>query len=378
MIEYPCYKAAAAHVAPVYFDVDKTVDKACDVIAEVSRQGVRLIAFPETFISGYPHWGRIVAPIESDHYFRALAARAIRIDGPEIARIRAAAAQFEVTVSIGFSEGTDVSVGCLWNSNVLIGGDGTLLNHHRKLVPTYVEKLVYANGDGAGLKVSGTELGRIGMLICGENTNPLARYALMAQGEQVHISSYPSVAPARRPDGSGGYDIQDGIRIRAASHSFEAKVFNIVAATPFDATARSFLESLGPDTLALLDRGSQTVSMILDPTGKPVCDVLSTEEGICVAEIDLERAVDLKRIHDVVGYYNRFDIFDLRVNTAPNLPINLSPRKPCADVSGERDGVEPAHDVEGFGADRAGRAALQRGTGGVEKVHYFGAPDAGE
>ncbi len=322
MIKYPRFKAAAAHVAPVYFDVDKTVDKACDLIEEAARQGIRLIAFPEVFISGYPHWGRIIAPIESDDFFAALAARAIRINGPEIARLRAAAARHDIYVSIGFSEGTDVSVGCIWNANILIGCDGSILNRHRKLVPTYVEKLVYANGDAAGLKVSNTDLGRIGMLICGENANPLARYALMAQGEQVHISSYPAVAPARRVDGSGGYDIQDGIRIRAASHSFEAKVFNIVAATPFDASARAFLAPLGPDTLALFERGSQSVSMILDPTGKPVSDVLSTEEGLCVADIDLARAVDLKRIHDVVGYYNRFDIFDLRVNAAQNLPIN--------------------------------------------------------
>lgn len=321
MIQYPSYKAAAAHVAPVYFDIDRTVDKACDLIAEAARHDVRLLAFPESFIPGYPHWGRIVAPIETDELFAAMAARAIRIDGPEIARLRAAAARHGMVVSMGFNEGTDASVGCLWNSNVLIGSDGAILNHHRKLVPTYVEKLVWANGDGSGLRVSDTGLGRIGMLICGENANPLARYTLMAQGEQVHISSYPSVAPARKPDGSGGYDIQDGIRIRAASHSFEAKVFNIVASTPFDDTARRFLAPLGADTLALLENGSQTVSMILDPTGKPVSEVLTNDEGLCIAEIDLSRALPVKRIHDVVGYYNRFDIFDLQVNTSRNLPI---------------------------------------------------------
>ena len=90
-------------------------------------------------------------------------------------------------VSLGFSESTEASVGCVWNSNVLIGRDGAILNHHRKLVPTFYEKLVWANGDARGLRVVPTEIGRVGMLICGENTNPLARYALMAQGEQVHI-----------------------------------------------------------------------------------------------------------------------------------------------------------------------------------------------
>ncbi|WP_420991959.1 carbon-nitrogen hydrolase family protein [Cupriavidus sp. 30B13] len=347
MIQYPRYKAAAAHVSPVYFDIDRTVDKACDLIAEAARSDVRLLAFPESFIPGYPHWGRIVAPIETDELFAAMAARAIRIDGPEIARLRAAAARHEMVVSIGFNEGTNASVGCLWNSNVLIGSDGTILNHHRKLVPTYVEKLVWANGDGSGLRVSETDLGRIGMLICGENANPLARYTLMAQGEQVHISSYPSVAPARKPDGSGGYDIQDGIRIRAASHSFEAKVFNIVASTPFDDTARRFLEPLGKDVLALLENGSQTVSMILDPTGKPVSDVLSTDEGLCIAEIDLSRALPVKRIHDVVGYYNRFDIFDLQVNTSRNLPISwrngTQLREPGAGTPAAAESELPIH-----------------------------------
>lgn len=332
MITYPRYKAAAAHVAPVYLDVERTVAKACDVIAEAERQGVQLLAFPESFISGYPHWGRVVAPIETDEFFAAFAARGLRIDGPEIARVCAAAARCQMTVSIGFNEGTDASVGCLWNSNILIGPDGAILNHHRKLVPTYVEKLVWANGDGAGLRVSETALGRIGMLICGENCNPLARYALMAQGEQVHISSYPSVAPARRADGTGGYDIQDAVRIRAASHSFEAKVFNIVASTPFDATARGFLAQLGAEKLALFEKGSQAVSMIVDPTGKPISEVRAQEEGLCVAELDLSRAVAVKRIHDVVGYYNRFDIFDVRVNAAPNRPISLENALPARET----------------------------------------------
>ncbi len=346
MITYPKYKAAAAHVSPVYFDIDKTVDKACDLIAEAARQGVQLLAFPESFIPGYPHWGRIVAPIETDALFGEMCARGLRIDGPEIARIRSAAKMHEVVVSIGFNEGTNASVGCLWNANVLIGSDGALLNHHRKLVPTYVEKLFWANGDGSGLKVSETALGRIGMLICGENANPLARYTLMAQGEQVHISSYPSVAPARNIDGSGGYDIQDGIRIRAASHSFEAKVFNIVASAPFDATARKFLEFLGDDKLALLDNGSPTVSMIIDPTGKPVSEIFEKDEGLCIGEIDLGKALPVKRIHDVVGYYNRFDIFDLRVNTAKNSPISwvdaresAMPRSSCEEQRPD-DGIE--------------------------------------
>ena len=112
---------------------------------------------------------------------------------------------------------------------MLIGPDGAVLNLHRKLVPTFFEKLIWANGDARGLRVVQTQLGRIGMLICGENTNPLSRFALMAEGEQVHISTYPPCWPTRPPAESGGYDLRRAIEIRAGAHAFEAKVFNIVA-----------------------------------------------------------------------------------------------------------------------------------------------------
>lgn len=193
MQNFPKYKAAAAHIAPVFNDVARTVDKACDFIAEAARQGVRLLAFPEAFLPGYPLWARVAPPTESEQFFFAMAERALLVNGPEISAIRQAARRHEIFVSIGINERSPVSVGCIWNANLLIGADGSILNHHRKLVPTSFEKLVYANGDGAGLRVSDTEIGRLGMLICGENTNPLARFALMAEGEQVHICSYPAI-----------------------------------------------------------------------------------------------------------------------------------------------------------------------------------------
>jgi len=323
MIDYPKYTVAAAHVAPEYYDVKRTVDKACGIIADAAQQGAKLIAFGETFIPGYPNWARLIRPIESDEFFCEYAARSILVDGPEILRIRQAARQSKIFVSIGFSERTNVSVGCLWNSNVMIGPDGSILAHHRKLVPTYVEKLIFNSGDGAGLLVPDTELGRIGMLICGENTNPLARFSLMAQGEQVHIASYPSVAPARPTPGTGGYNIQDGIRIRAASHSFEAKVFTIVAAMPFDDAARKALAHIGEDNLKLLDEGSRATSFVIGPTGQLLTDIWDKQEGLAFAEIDLAQCVPHKRMHDVVGYYNRFDVFNLTVNRTANRPARF-------------------------------------------------------
>jgi nitrilase len=337
---YPRYKVAAAHVAPVFHDTERCVAKACAVIAEAVSHGASLVVFPEGFIPGFPIWSGVVAPIRTHDHFKELAAAAIEIDGPELARIRSAARKHGVFVSIGFTEATKASVGCLWNANVLIGDDGTMLNHHRKLVPTFYEKLVWASGDGAGLRVVETSLGRLGALICGENTNPLARYTLMAQGEQVHISTYPSVYPTRPLEEEGNYDLENAIRIRAGAHSFEAKVFNIVASAPYDETARKAVERLGREALELLEVSPKAVSMVIDPTGVVIASTSS--EGLAYAEVDLARCVEPKRLHDVVGYYNRFDVFKLTVDRTANRPVTFEDDPPTVQAvqgSGVATGV---------------------------------------
>jgi aliphatic nitrilase len=320
---YPRFKAAATHASSVFLDTPKTIDKACDLIAEAARRGASLIAFPESFVPGFPVWAALQAPIYSHDFFKALAAQAIRVDGSEIARLRMAARRHDVTVSLGFTEGTDASVGCLWNSNVLIGPKGEILNHHRKLVPTFFEKLVWANGDGRGLRVTETPAGRVGMLICGENTNPLARYSLMAQGEQVHVSSYPPIWPTRPPQDAGAYNLRRAIEIRAGAHAFEAKVFNIVTSGCLDVAMRDAIARSVPQALDLLAATPRAVSLVLDPSGEVISDVLSDTEGIAYAEIDIAKCVEPKQFHDVVGYYNRFDIFQLRVDQSPRDPATF-------------------------------------------------------
>lgn len=321
----PLFKAAACHASSVFLDAAKSIDKACDLVAEAARNGASLVAFPESFVPGFPIWAALQAPILSHEFFRALTSQALRLDSPEIAKIRMAARRHGIIVSLGFTEGTAASVGCIWNSNILIGNDGSVLNHHRKLVPTYYEKLIWAPGDANGLRVVDTTVaGRIGMLICGENTNPLARYALMAQGEQVHISSYPPIWPTRPPAEKGGYDLRRAIEIRAGAHSFEAKAFNIVSSAVIDVGMRDSLARSNAEMLKLIEGTPQAVSMVIDPTGEVISEVLSDNEGIVYAEIDVGKCVEPKQFHDVVGYYNRFDIFGLSVDTSRREPITLS------------------------------------------------------
>ena len=316
----PNFKAAAMHVAPVFMDTQATVDKACALIKEAAEHGARLIAFPETFIPAFPIWSAVRAPIENHDFFRRLMQAAIRVPGPEIRQIAQAARSNNVFVSMGFNEGTEVSLGCVWNSNVLIGDDGRVLNHHRKLVPTFYEKLVWAPGDGRGLNVTATDIGRIGMLICGENTNPLARYALIAQGEQVHISSYPPIWPTRPPGQAGAYDIESAIRIRAGAHSFEGKVFNIVASAFLDRGTRDAIAQSDAKVAAILDNTPRSVSIILGPDGMPITDAHRDDEGILYGNIDVAMCVEPKQFHDVAGYYNRFDIFKLTIDRTPRSP----------------------------------------------------------
>ena len=334
---YPRFKAAACHAASVFLDSAGTTAKACDWIAEAARNGAALVVFPESFIPGFPVWAGLQAPIESHNFFAALAAEALRLDGPEIGALRAAARKNGVVVSVGISEGSDASVGCIWNSNVLIGADGEILNHHRKIVPTFYEKLIWANGDGRGLRVVDTDIGRLGMLICGENTNPLARFTLMAEGEQVHMSSYPPIWPTRPAGDNAGYNLRRAIEIRAGNHAFEAKAFNVVSSGCVDSSLREALAKLSKAALDTLENSPRAVSMIIDPTGEVASEVL-VEEGIVYADIDIARCVEPKQFHDLVGYYNRFDIFHLEVDRTPREPLTLKEEQNEPAAPSDADG----------------------------------------
>ena len=179
--------------------------------------------------------------------------------------------------------------------------------------------------DGGGLRVSETHLGRRGMLICGENTNPLARYTLLAQGEQVHISTCPPVWPTHDPATNENYDLRNAILIRAGAHSFEGKLFNLVASGFLDKSTRDRLATCDADAGRLLDESPKGISVVIGPSGAPVSEVMQDEEGILYAEIDLSRCVEPKQFHDIVSGYNRFDIFTLTVNRTAHRPINFQP-----------------------------------------------------
>ena len=318
----PRIKVAAAHIAPIFLELGATIEKTCSIISEAAGHGAHLVAFPETYIPAFPLWSALRSPIYNHELFCRLVANSILVNGPEMAQLCETARKKQILVSVGFNEATRNSVGCIYNSNVLIGEDGAILNHHRKIVSTFYEKLSWSPGDGAGLRVCDTNSGRVGVLICGENTNPLARYTMMAEGEQVHISTYPPVWPSHGP-GERTYDLAHAIRLRAGAHSFEAKAFNIVSSGFMDNAMFDFLAELDPNAGKILETSPRSVSLITGPSGTPVSEERCDEEGILYAELDLSECVEPKQFHDVSGGYNRFDIFQLTVNRTPNRPIRF-------------------------------------------------------
>lgn len=297
-----------------------------------------------------------------------MAKESVLVEGEEIRAIRTAARETNTIVSIGISEKVRYSSATLFNSNVLIGTQGEILNHHRKLVPTFFEKLTWSPGDGHGLAVSDTSFGKIGNLICGENTNPLARYALMAQGEQIHISSWPPIWPTRASnpqlkrgtnrtseDESGvperwslsavargtNYDNVAANRIRLAAHCFEAKCYGISCSAYIDSeTIENIASDASNSTLikAVLEGSQRAATMFLDPSGRLLpsftisksmgteeqTEFLQNEEGILYADMDLDDCIEGKQYHDVVGGYQRLDIFDLKVNRSRRAPATFT------------------------------------------------------
>ena len=317
MLELPKFKAAAVQAAPVFLNAEATADKACSIIAEAAGNGASLVAFPEVFVAGYPYWNWIMTPVQGSKWYEILYKNSIAVPGPEVNRICEAAKEHNCHVVIGVNE-RGQSFGELYNTNLIIDNKGNLIGKHRKLVPTWAEKLTWTGGDGSSLKVYNTEIGPIGTLACGENTNTLARFTLLTQGELIHIANYISL-PVAPPD----YNMAEAIKIRAAAHSFEGKLFTIVSCSTISKEIMDVMKEDVPNVEELLTRKNSAFTGVIGPNGAVIGEPLIDEEGIVYADIDLSKCIQPKQMHDILGHYNRFDIFDLKVNTAPRKNITF-------------------------------------------------------
>ncbi|MCH7870813.1 MAG: carbon-nitrogen hydrolase family protein [Planctomycetes bacterium] len=308
------FKVAAVQAAPHFLDVVRTVEKTCSLISEAAGNGAQLVAFPEVFVAAYPYWAWLNSPLDNIQLFKRLYKCSITVPGPQTQRLCEAAREHGVVVVIGVNEIDALLTGTIHNTNLIIDSDGTLMGKHRKLVPTYAEKLVWGNGDGSGLRVHQTACGRVGTLICGENTNTLARFALLALGEQIHVANFPAFPF------TNWYEEAEAIRIRCQAHALEGKVFVIAATSLMDPAAIELL----CDTPAKRERMSGrnfALSAVYGPDGRAIGEPLIDEEGIVYATVDLDDLITPKLMHDITGHYNQFGVLSLRLNRTPQQPL---------------------------------------------------------
>ncbi len=313
---YPKIKVAAVQAASVFLDREGSTEKACRLIREAGRNGAQLIGFPEGFIPAHPVWyhNHSATGALSNRLATELFKNAVAIPGPEIVALSAAARDAHAYVVVGVCEKGANTMGTMFNTQVYLAPDGSLIGKHQKIMPTVGERLVHTGGFGDTFGAFQTGFGPMSGLICGENSNPLAVFALTAEGTRVHVMSWPNYFPT-----SG-----DPMRIRVAvdSQAFAqvSKAYVVSACGVVDDDTIRKLQLSGNEERIVRDPKYCGGSVIVAPDLRIIAGPMGAEEGILYAECDLETCVAMKLRHDFAGHYNRPDIFQLRVNrTAPQL-----------------------------------------------------------
>ena len=311
----PEHLAAVVQHPPVTLHRQKTLQRGVELVEEAAAKGARLISFPETWVPGYPEWLWRLRPGEDYDLTHEIHGRlienAVDLKAGDLKPVQAAAKRHKVTVSIGIHErDAEFSRGTMYNSVVLIGADGSILNRHRKLVPTNPERMVWGMGDARGLRVSETPMGRVGGLICWENYMPLVRFAIFAQGVEIYVA----------PTWADGDTWLSSMRHIAA----EGRCWVLGNGTamrgrdiPKDFPERS---TVFPDLDAWFNAGD---SVIVDPRGVVVAGPLHEQHGIIYADCDPAAADAAKRTLDVAGHYGRPDLFKLEINREELVPVQF-------------------------------------------------------
>ena len=314
--QYPKIKVAAVQAASVFLNREATVEKACRLIREAGAAGAKVIGFPEGFIPGHPLWFHFFPATGPDSWRMSteLFKNAVEIPSAATDALGEAARDAGAYVVMGLCEKRPGTLGTLFNSQLFIDRNGKILGKHQKLVPTSGEKLVHAGGHGDTLRTFPTEYGRISGLICGENSNPLAILALLAESTAIHVASWPSIGRRQNMVRS------DRAAMVGRSFAFMSKAFVINACSPLPPDMQEILAYTPEDRAFLQNPAVAGGSTIIDPTSRIIAGPMGPEEGILYADIDLEDCVRQRMMHDFAGHYNRPDVFTLLINeNAPEI-----------------------------------------------------------
>lgn len=337
--QHPKLRVAAIQAAPVFMDLDATLDKTISMIAEAAEHGAKLIAFPETWIPGYPWFAWLDSPAWGMQFIQRYHDNSLVLGSAEYQRVERAARDHAIWVALGYSERAG---GSLYMGQALIDDTGRTIASRRKLKPTHVERTIFGEGDGSDLAVHETPIGNIGALCCWEHLQPLSKYAMYAQNEQIHIAAWPSFSLYRGAAFALGPELNN-----AASQVYAAEGQCFVLA-PCATVSSQMVEMLCTDaTKQQLLRAGGGFTRIYGPDGSPIGDVLDEHaEGIVYADIDLGAIALAKAAADPAGHYARPDATRLLLNRRRGERVVEDASAPATEGAGARASVRSdAHEV---------------------------------
>lgn len=309
-------KIAIVQIPPVFMNLTQTIEQSCALIKESKSAGADIVLFPEAYLPGYPAWIWHLRPgtdfVKFNELYQLLIQNSVNLTKNHLNPILSAAKENNITVAIGLNEiGDEASGTTLYNTFIIISKDGTILNVHRKLVPTTAERMIWGRGDASGLNAVDTASGKIGALICWENYMPLSRFALYAQGIELYL------APT--------WDNGDAW-ISSMSHiARESGCYVASCSTPYKVSDFSeelpYKKDIFTDNSAWLNNGD---AVLIDPFGNVVSGPMRKEYNILYGEYDLSKIYVRRRSLDVAGHYSRPDIFNLEINKSRPMQINTT------------------------------------------------------
>ena len=301
-------KAAAVQISPVLHSRAGTMEKVLKTIEAAAKEGVELIVFPETFVPYYPYFSFVMPPVLMGKEHMRLYEEAVEIPGPVTAAVSQAARTHQMVVVLGVNERDK---GSLYNTQLIFDADGECLLKRRKMTPTYHERMIWGQGDGSGLRVCDTAVGKVGALACWEHYNPLARYSLMAAHEQIHCAQFPGSMV--------GEIFGQQTEVTMRHHALESACFVVNSTgwlTPEQVSEIAPTEALEK----VLSGGCYTA--IISPEGSHLCEPIREGEGLAIATLDFSLITKRKRMMDSVGHYARPDLLNLQVKNTPYSNIN--------------------------------------------------------
>ncbi|QSE90628.1 carbon-nitrogen hydrolase family protein [Rhodococcus pseudokoreensis] len=309
-LQHHSFRAAAVQAAPVFLDLDASIDKAIALVEEAANAGAELVAFPETFLPGYPWHIWLGAPAWAFQFTGRYFDNSLEYGTPEADRLAAAARDNHIMVVMGLSERYQAS---LYIAQWIIDADGRTIATRRKLKPTHVERTVFGEGDGSDLAVHDTDLGRLGALCCWEHLQPLSKYAMYAQNEQIHIAAWPSFSS----------DSDESYALGAEVNTSASRVYAVEGGTfviaPCATVSTEMVELLCTDDMKrqILPAGGGH-ARIFGPDGRMLHEPLDpSTEGIVYADIDTSVISVAKAAADPAGHYARLDVTRLWIDKTP-------------------------------------------------------------